>query len=325
MRPVTASPEVSKRSTNEVAQTQYDLGRSFDRGGGDADQAAQHFKAAVDADPNFWLAQAALAAQLSWGYDIPFERKFPHISEAIVIAKRALERDDNLCEAHLAVAWHAYVREWDWAKATAHFDKAILCDPANSRPHEWYGLFLLGMGQTNEAIRHLEVAERLNGPELTVNEFFGDVLFAARRYAEAAIKFSKAAEMPGASGEKSRVAWAFLWRGGTVQAIENWLDYYYGAKETWVVDLKRVLREQDRSTFWNKRLEAVIARTKDPLILAEASAMAGRTNEALNLLERAYREHHDFLVMNLRTDPEFDILRGEPRFKALLKHLKLDK
>ncbi len=86
--------------------------------------------------------------------------------------------------------------------------------------------------------------------------------------------------------------------------------------------MKRVLREQGQPAFWNKRLEALRARTKDPLILAGACAMANRKDEALDFLDQAYREHHDYLGGTLKTDPEWDSLRGEPRFKALLKAMK---
>ena len=100
------------------------------------------------------------------------------------------------------------------------------------------------------------------------------------------------------------------------------MEATYGSKEAWVTDLKRVLHEQGRAAFWYKRLEAVRQRTKDPLILAGACAMAGQTNEALNCLEQAHKEHHDFLVSCLKNDPEWDTLRGYPRFQALLRAMK---
>jgi hypothetical protein len=132
--------------------------------------------------------------------------------------------------------------------------------------------------------------------------------------------------MPDALHQADRdLASARLWSDGTDEAIQQWVDATYGSKEVWVSDLKRVLREQGQPAFWNNRLEAVRTRTKDPLILAEACAMAGRKDEALDLLDQAFREHHDCLGGTLKTDPELDSLRGEPRFNDLLKRLKLDR
>src|SRR5262249_32301103 len=59
-----ANPEATNRSTNKVAQDQYDSGRSFYRINGDLESAATNFGAAAKADPNFLLAQAAFAASL---------------------------------------------------------------------------------------------------------------------------------------------------------------------------------------------------------------------------------------------------------------------
>src|SRR5205807_1814025 len=232
------------------------------------------FEAAVNADPNFGLAQAALALSLSWGGHHPFEFSYPHLSQALPIAKGALRLDPNLSEAHLVVAWHAYFREWDWDKASEEFKKAIRCDPANSQPYLHYGLFLKGIGRTNQAIHQLQEAERRGGSDTPINDFFGEVLLAARRYPEAVDKYRKARSMPDGKGEDTALAWALLWRDGTKEAIEKWVDAYYGAKEEWVSDLKRVLREQGQAAFWSKRLEALRGRTKDAMILAEANALA---------------------------------------------------
>jgi serine/threonine protein kinase len=322
-----SNPEATKRSANEFAQKEYDLGRRFYQME-DLEAAATSFAAAVKADPNFTLAQAALAATLSWGHSHPLTYdQFPHLSEALGIARRALAQDDNLSDAHMAVAWHAFIREKDWPAATRHFEKAIRCDPNNWEAHEWYGLFLTSIGRTSEAIGQIEMASRLGGSWPDVSSFSGQVLLAARRYAEAVEKFQKEEDMHPRSekgGNNWQLARAAFWRDGTDEAIEKWLDAFYGTKEGWVADLKRVLHERGRTAFWNARLEAVRERSKDPLILAEACAMAGRTNEALNLLQQAYDEHHDFLVVRLKMDPEFDSLRAEPRFQALLKKLHLD-
>ena len=113
-----------------------------------------------------------------------------------------------------------------------------------------------------------------------------------------------------------------MWNDGTDETIEQWVDAFYGTKEAWVSDLKRVLREQGQPAFWNKRLDALRTRTKDPLILAEACAMAGRKDEALDFLDQAYIERHDFLGGTLKTDPVWDNLRGERRFKDLIKAMK---
>ena len=60
-------------------------------------------------------------------------------------------------------------------------------------------------------------------------------------------KIEKAAEMPDArSSVDKALTWARLWNNRTDEAIEQWVDAFYGTKDEWVSDLKRVLREQGR-------------------------------------------------------------------------------
>ena len=131
-------------------------------------------------------------------------------------------------------------------------------------------------------------------------------------------------------GPLSLLSEALLWDGQidrslAVSARAAELDGEDPAKvAARTAELKRTLREEGAAAFWRKRLEILRRETSDPIDLAEACAAAGQTDEALDLLERAYREHHVNLAWDLKTHPEWDNLRGHPRFKALLKKLRLD-
>jgi len=253
------------------------------------------------------------------------------LPEAKEIAERALAKDDTLSEAHLAVALHAWIKEWDWPKAEKHYLKAVNCDPQNPQPHEWYGMFLQTMGRTNDAIQEEETAVSLNPQSQTGIQFLGDALFCARRYSEAAGRFDKAALIdPSKEMHPYLLSQALLWGGqidrslaASARAAE--LDGEDPAKvAARTAELKKTLYEEGAAAFWRKRLEMLREETSDPMRLAEACAAAGRTEEALDLLQRAYREHHIRLVWDLKTHPQWDSLRGNRRFKELLKKLRLD-
>jgi tetratricopeptide (TPR) repeat protein len=254
------------------------------------------------------------------GYD-----QYPHLDEGVQLAKSALARDSHLSRAHMVLGWYAFVREHDFRKAKDHFEKAILDDPNDWETHEWYGMVLSMIGEHAKAIAQMEAATGLGGSEPDVNVFYGKALFAARRYADAAEKYRKAITI--SKAEKGFFHWqlakALLWQDPTSDStIEKWVDATYGAEESWVVELKQSLR-QGRKAFWSKRLESVRQRSDDPLILADAAAMSGETAAALDYLEKAQIQKHDFLVQRLKNDPEWDSLRGEPRFKKLLTALNL--
>lgn len=319
----TAGPQ---RSVNAAANDEFDQGVRLDRWAGDSEAAIPHFREAIRLDPEFALAQSWLASSLAWGHEMPLAYdQHPHMDEAVQTAKSALARDTHLSRAHMVLGWHAFVRRHDWRAAKEHFEKAILYQPNDWEPHEWYGLVLSAIGEHSKAIAQMEAATRLGGSEPDANAFYGKALFAARRYADAADKYRKAIKISKAKNGwlHLQLATVFLWQNReSDSAIANWADAMYGAKESWVIEMKQALRE-GRPAFWRKRLESIRLRSDDPLILADAAAGAGETAAALGYLETAQMNHHDFLVLRLKNDPEWDSLRAEPRFKKLLIELNL--
>ena len=62
---------------------------------------------------------------------------------------------------------------------------------------------------------------------------------------------------------------------------------------------------------------------QDPYPLAAAYIALKNYNEAINMLEAAYKVRAIELYW-VKVDPELDPIRNEPRFKALLKKMNLD-
>jgi hypothetical protein len=58
-------------------------------------------------------------------------------------------------------------------------------------------------------------------------------------------------------------------------------------------------------------------------LIAEVLAGLGRTDEAIQWLERAREERSPWIVW-LKTDVKLDALRGDPRFKGLMRRVRLD-
>jgi len=326
-----ANHESHKRSTNAVANDLDHIGRTLYLRNGEAEMAnaAEYFQAAIKADTNFVLAEAALSAAWSWAW-VGTNAAWALLPQAKEIAERALAKDDTLSEAHLALALHAWIKEWNWPKAQRHYQKAIKYDPQNPQPHEWYGMFLRSMGRTNDAIRELETALELNPRSQTGVRFLGVVMFSARRYAEAIGRSEMAVEIEPRALNVTILSQALLWDGqverslaASARAAE--LEGEDAAKIAGrTAELARTFREEGAEAFWRQRLQFIREKTSDPVQLAGACACAGQTDEALGLLERAEGERHVYLTWDLKTHPQWDSLRGEPRFKRLLVRLRLD-
>ena len=59
-----------------------------------------------------------------------------------------------------------------------------------------------------------------------------------------------------------------------------------------------------------------------PAGLALVELGLGHKEKALAWLEKAYEDHDDDALLDLKMDPTFDPLRSDPRFQDLLRRMK---
>jgi serine/threonine-protein kinase len=188
MRPgAHVQPEPS-RAVNPDAYDSYLRGR-FEwnkRTKASLERAVAHFTRAIELDPTYAPAHAALADCYNQfgtqmvGSGSPREFRPRAAAEAI----RALQIDPYSAEAHAALA---YVRhyEWQWAEAERGFRRAIELNPSYPYAHLWYANLLMSRRRLDEALRHVRLARELDPFSLIVNSNIGWVLTIAGRNAEA--------------------------------------------------------------------------------------------------------------------------------------------
>jgi tetratricopeptide (TPR) repeat protein len=74
---------------------------------------------------------------------------------------------------------------------------------------------------------------------------------------------------------------------------------------------------------WNWLIESELKKSNpDPLTLMDRYAIIGKKEQALNWLEKAF-ENSDPELPTVNNDPDFDDLRSEPRFQAIIKKMGL--
>lgn len=164
---LTARPEepLVKHYTEDLeAYTLYMKGRYYweQRYSGGLERSIEFFRKAIEVDPGHALAHAGLAdAYWSLGlYQIqPPKEVFPLATRS---AKRALEIDDDLAEAHATLAVVRYLFEWDWAGAEDEFLRAIELNPHYSIAHGYFAMMLATLGRQEEALTHARSAQDLD-------------------------------------------------------------------------------------------------------------------------------------------------------------------
>jgi TolB-like protein/DNA-binding winged helix-turn-helix (wHTH) protein/Flp pilus assembly protein TadD len=109
-------------------------------------KSIDYFQQAIQHSPNYALAYAGLAEAYVVRPDVAPQEQY---SAAKSAARRALEIDDDLAEAHNALAASLFWYDWDWAGAEREFQRALALNPNYAQAHQWYGQFQKAMGRKN--------------------------------------------------------------------------------------------------------------------------------------------------------------------------------
>ncbi|MEJ2513656.1 MAG: hypothetical protein P8080_01165 [Gammaproteobacteria bacterium] len=130
------------------------------------------FEQAVELDPEFARAWAALAA--AWivlpGYSDgePAEPAGDIVEKAVEAARRALALDPNLAEAHAVLA-EVQSERWDWTGAEAGFFFATSLDPNDATTRHWYSLLLCRVGRLEACMEQAQAALDLDPASPVIN------------------------------------------------------------------------------------------------------------------------------------------------------------
>src|SRR5881227_2611410 len=213
----------ARPTENTHAYQLYLKGRFFwnKRTGENLKKAADYFNQAIAADPNYALAYAGLAGVyvLMPFYSVGAPRDcYPRAKAA---AKKALEQDDALTEAHTALAQvHCYY-DFDFSQATSEFQRAIELNPNYATAHQWYGnSALVALGRFDEAIAEVKRAIELDPLSLVINTDLGATYYRARRYDEAIEQLHKTLELdPGFYYARWNLGSALSAKGAIGEAI----------------------------------------------------------------------------------------------------------
>ena len=297
---------------------------------GDAIKTAiGYFNQAIEKDPGYALAYAGLAdCYVVPANPQPPTEKMPRAKGA---AKRALELDESLAEAHTALARVLMTYDWEWSDAEKEFRRAIELNPRYAIAHQWYGDYLSVTGRPNEAIAEQRQALELDPLSLPINFAVGLALLNARDYDKAIQQFQKTLELdpkfplvhahlPEAYEQKGMYeeAIAGFQKGTALKGGTEWSFSMAGLGHVFgVAGKKAEARVVLDELLQTSRREYVPA---DSIALVYAGL--GEKDEAFTWLEKA-REEHAFKIAWLKVEPQWDSLRDDPRFADLLRRVGL--
>ncbi|PYJ73534.1 MAG: hypothetical protein DME72_05610 [Verrucomicrobia bacterium] len=319
---------IAKRPTADTeAYELYLKGRFFwnKRTGPDLRKAIAYFNQAIAKDPNYALAYAGLADAYvllpPYGAASALE-SFPQAEAA---AKKALELDDALAEAHTSLAQVLVSYDFDFEGSTREFERAITLNPNYATAHHWYGSGPpLSLGEFDRAIAELKRAQQLDPLSLIINADLGSGFVTARRYDDAIAQLRKTIEMdPHFYYAHWNLGEALELKG---QLREAFAEYKKAAELnddplvlSLVAQAEAKLGQRDDARKILKQLEQLATRRYvGNYAFALVHIALGEKEKAIEDLEHAYRDRVGPDIALLKVDPMLDPLRGDPRFEALI-------
>jgi tetratricopeptide (TPR) repeat protein len=251
---------------------------------------------------------------------------------ALEAARRALELDPELAEAHNAIACATMLYERDYALAEQEFRRALELNSSYLQARAWYGLFFLQWVAGREREAREEISKLLQLDPLSAYAHvvltFSD--FTARRPSEAVDHGRRSVELDPNSYLAQWVLTLSLDQGAhheqAVAVAERALAM--SGRHTWALTtLVSIYAGWDKPNDARAVYHELTARSAreyvQPCMLAMAAAAVGDIDLAISFAERALQEKDPLFVAAARTWPGYDPLRTDARFLEIVRRLEL--
>jgi TolB-like protein/DNA-binding winged helix-turn-helix (wHTH) protein len=280
-------------------------------------QAIDHFTRAIETDRSFAPAYAGLADTYlvagTYG-SIPNEEA---LTRGKTAAMQALRLDDALASAHYALATAHTWYDWDWPGAETEFRRGLELNPNDAMGRNWYGGYLSLLGRHDEAIAEHERARQLDPLSLIVNANLTRALYWARRYDEAIAQARTTLQLDRGFGV------ALFWLEGALRhkgLIKEAVALRQSVAEQ--AQAEEIARTFERSGFKALLRNCGESYRKSNLLetAARCYAQADQKDMAIALLQECF-EHRCSDLVSLNVEPDFDSLRDDWRFQALVRQI----
>jgi TolB-like protein/DNA-binding winged helix-turn-helix (wHTH) protein/Tfp pilus assembly protein PilF len=286
----------------------------------DVSQTLPYFEKAIQLQPDYAAAWSGLADTYALAGMTGYAKPLDAMAKAEAAARKALELDESLPEAHNSMAaWYLFYG-WDPQRAEEECKRAIELNPNYAEVHHLRHYVLLAMNRPDEA-----TAEEKRSVELDqyARSWGLGALYIALRQYDAAINelliksqvrrsdplvhwnLAEAYWLKGMYKESQQEYEKGIAPEMAAAAHKAWLKGGEKAVAQWAANNIRAQARQHYVPTW---------------ALAKVIAHSGDKDETLKYLEAAYREHNPSLI-DMPFEPIFDFLHDDPRYQALVKKL----
>ena len=320
-----SGPQLAERRTaNPEAYDQYLRGKHFFQlGNYDGLLSARDaYRRAIQLDPNFAPAFAGLA-----NVEYLTVKDFSDTDQPDVI-RRAMEDADHavalapaLAEAYSGRALLRYV-QYDWSGARADLRKALALDPNDVKANRRMVLLELSLGNVDAALAAQQHAVDLDPLDMDSVEILGMAYYYAGHGAEARRTFEKirvfSSNYEGLSGN---AGFSYLAEHQPEAARVECAPHFDDTARACLAAAEHALAHTDSAhAILTDLIEKHPRRAS--YVIAKAYGFSGDSVLAFEWLNRAFSAKAKLLT-NVKSEPAFIALRGDPQYLALLRKMKL--
>jgi TolB-like protein/DNA-binding winged helix-turn-helix (wHTH) protein/Flp pilus assembly protein TadD len=290
-------------------------------------KAIGHYEDAAKKEPNFALPYAAMAlAYYQFSYFGPYAPK-EFMPKAESAARKALELDETIADAHFTLGAVLYRYHWDWQEAEREYRRAVKLPSSWGR--EGYSEFLSLTRRTEEAVAQLQRERERDPLSPSVIENTEEVLMARGQYDEVAARYKKLVvkqfDQPRPHYLLGRV---YVLKGDLkegVAELETAVDLSHGnPNPRFVAYLGYAYAVAGKAIQARKTLARLNTLLREKYISPYGIALIhvglGEKEAAFEWLEKAYQAHA-FELAELSADPRLNALRADPRFQDLARRV----
>lgn len=287
------------------------------------EESGAYFRKATEIQPDYALAWAGLADYYGEGEAGGVLDPRTSLGPQLETARRAVQLDPNLAEAHQAMGAAYFLALWDWADADREMLRAISLDPRNGEMYYLRACLLQALNRNAEAIA-------LTKKDMELDPFdrpyaLADIYAGARQYDAALAEIDLRLQ---ASPNNPHLIWMTMdvWRrkGNYSKAAGAWEKWHILTGDPQAAaSLRRAYERGGARGFirWQLGRRTQQAKTQyvSPIELASYYAQLGEKEPTLSLVEQGYRWHSTDTLW-IQMDPAFDFLHNDPRFRTVVRN-----
>jgi TolB-like protein/DNA-binding winged helix-turn-helix (wHTH) protein len=293
---------------------------------GQNDKAGEYFRKATQLQPDYALGWSGLSMYYGAGAVDSLLNPEESLEPMEVAARKAVELDDSLPEAHLVLGASLFLHKWDWAAADQELLRAIELDPKFAEAIHFRAKVLAALNRHQEAIAAQKKAMEIDSFARPFALAYSYQL--GRRYDAAITDATERREsMPNDSGLHWVLAVTYRCKGmdkESVQMLEQ--QFLLSGDKSSAASIRRAFEQGGYNAVLHAQISDLERKSAkqyvSPVELALLYAQLGQREKTLALLEAGFRERNPAMLW-IQCDPAYDFLHTEERYRSIIRKIGL--